>query len=79
MIIGVPRETLLDEYRVALLPVGVEEFARNSHPVLVEPGAGLGSGISDHEYLAAGAELVTAEDLFARAELVIKVKEPQPP
>ena len=78
MIIGVPQETLLDEYRVALLPVGVEEFERNGHPVLVEAGAGLGSGISDHEYLAAGAELVTASDLFARAELVIKVKEPQP-
>ncbi len=79
MIIGVPQETLLDEYRVALLPVGVEEFARHGHPVLVEAGAGLGSGISDHEYLAAGAELVTAEDIFSRAELVIKVKEPQPP
>ncbi len=79
MIIGAPQETLLDEYRVALLPVGVEEFARHGHSVLVEAGAGLGSGISDHEYLAAGAELVTAEDLFSRAELVIKVKEPQPP
>ena len=78
MIIGVPRETLLDEYRVALLPVGVEEFYRSGHEVLVEAGAGLGSGISDHEYLAAGADMVTASDLFGRAELVIKVKEPQP-
>ena len=78
MIIGVPRETLLDEYRVALLPVGVEEFCRSGHQVLLEAGAGLGSGISDHEYLAAGAEMVTASDLFDRADLVIKVKEPQP-
>jgi alanine dehydrogenase len=78
MIVGVPRETLLDEYRVALLPVGVEEFGRAGHKVLVEAGAGLGSGISDHEYLAAGAELTTADKLFAQSELVIKVKEPQP-
>ena len=78
MIIGVPREVLLDEYRVALLPVGVEELCRNGHEVLVEAGAGLGSGISDHEYLASGAELATAADLFSRADLVIKVKEPQP-
>jgi len=78
MIIGVPRETLLDEYRVALLPVGVEEFCRCGHEVLVEAGAGLGSGISDHEYLAAGADMVTASDLFGQADLVIKVKEPQP-
>ncbi|MEC7565034.1 MAG: alanine dehydrogenase [Planctomycetota bacterium] len=78
MIIGVPRETLHDEYRVALLPVGVEELARCGHTVLVEPGAGLGSGISDHEYLKQGAEMAEVNDLFERAEMIIKVKEPQP-
>ena len=78
MIIGVPCETLHDEYRVALLPVGVEELIRCGHTVLVEPNAGLGSGISDHEYLQQGAEMVTVDDLFERAEMIIKVKEPQP-
>lgn len=78
MIIGVPCETLHDEYRVALLPVGVEELIRCGHTVLVEPNAGLGSGISDHEYLQHGAEMVTVDDLFQRAEMIIKVKEPQP-
>jgi len=78
MIIGVPRETLVDEYRVALLPVGVEELTRCGHTVIVEPGAGLGSGISDHEYLKQGAEMAEVNDLFERAEMIIKVKEPQP-
>ncbi len=78
MIIGVPKEVKLDEYRVALLPVGVEEFVRKGHTVLVERGAGLGSGLTDEDYLQQGAELVpTAEDIWSRADLVIKVKEPQ--
>ncbi|MDG2380492.1 MAG: alanine dehydrogenase [Pirellulaceae bacterium] len=77
MIIGVPQETKRDEYRVAMLPVGVEELTRRGHTVLVQAGAGLGSGIADHEYLRAGAELVAdAAEIFARAEMVIKVKEP---
>ena len=54
VIVGVPREIKRDEYRVAILPVGVEEFTRRGHRVVMEPGAGLGSGISDHEYLRAG-------------------------
>lgn len=79
MIIGVPREIKRDEYRVALLPVGVEELTRAGHKVLVEAGAGLGSGLPDHDYLEHGAEMVaTAAEVFARADLVIKVKEPQP-
>lgn len=79
MIVGVPREIKQDEYRVAMLPVGVEELVRRGHSVLVEAGAGLGSGLADHDYLRQGAELVSgAEEIFARAELVVKVKEPQP-
>ena len=80
MIVGVPRETKLDEYRVALLPVGVEELVRAGHQVLIEAGAGLGSGLADHDYLRSGAELVAeAEEVFARAEMIVKVKEPLKP
>lgn len=79
MIIGVPKEIKRDEYRVALLPVGAEEFVRAGHRVLVEAGAGLGSGLADHEYLQTGAEMVAGpEPIYARADLVLKVKEPQP-
>jgi len=79
MIVGVPKEIKQDEYRVALLPVGTEELTRAGHTVLVEAGAGLGSGISDELYHANGAELVNSPtEIYARAELVIKVKEPQP-
>ena len=79
MIIGVPREVKADEYRVGMLPVGVEELVSRGHRVLIEAGAGFGSGLADQGYLAAGAELVaSAEDIFALAELVVKVKEPQP-
>jgi alanine dehydrogenase len=79
MIIGVPREVKRDEYRVALLPVGAEELTHRGHTVIVEAGAGLGSGLSDHEYLRQGAELVSsAAEVYGRADLVIKVKEPQP-
>ena len=78
MIIGVPREIKQDEYRVAMLPVGVEELCRRGHRVLVEAGAGLGSGLADHEYLRQGAEMVSGSDeIFAQADLVVKVKEPQ--
>src|SRR5579864_3405740 len=78
MIVGVPREIKQDEYRVAMLPVGVEELTRAGHRVLVERGAGLGSGISDDMYRENGAEIVDqAGDVFAQADLVVKVKEPQ--
>ena len=79
MIVGVPKEIKRDEYRVALLPVGAEELVRAGHKVLVEAGAGIGSGLPDDEYLAQGAELVSGpQEIFGRADLVIKVKEPQP-
>ena len=79
MIVGVPREIKTDEYRVAMLPVGVEELERAGHSVLVEAGAGLGSGLPDHDYLRSGAELVSsADELFARSDMIVKVKEPLP-
>jgi alanine dehydrogenase len=79
MIIGVPKEIKQDEYRVALLPVGVEELVRRGHQGVVEAGAGLGSGLADHEYLRQGADLVAGPaDVFGRADLIVKVKEPQP-
>ncbi len=79
MIIGVPQEIKRDEYRVAMLPVGVEELVRAGCQVVLQAGAGLGSGIADHEYLKQGAELVaSAEEVYRRADLIVKVKEPQP-
>jgi len=79
MIIGVPKEIKDDEYRVAMLPVGVEELVQNGHRVIMQAGAGVGSGLADHSYLQAGAELVASpEDVFAVADLVVKVKEPMP-
>jgi alanine dehydrogenase len=78
MIVGIPKEVKLDEYRVAMLPVGVEELTRRGHRVLVETGAGLGSGLLDEQYSQAGAELLgDAGEIFARADLIVKVKEPQ--
>jgi alanine dehydrogenase len=77
MIIGVPTEIKTDEYRVAMLPVGVEELVNRGHQVIVQAGAGLGSGFADHDYLRAGAELVSSgADVFGAAELIVKVKEP---
>ena len=77
--VGVPRERKDGEYRVAITPDGVHELTVHGVPVVVEQGAGAGSSLSDAEYRAAGAELVTAsEDVWARADLVLKVKEPQP-
>lgn len=79
MIIGVPKEVKPDEYRVAILPVGVEELTRRGHQVLVETGAGVGSGIADEEYRQQGAELVEGSaEVYERADLILKVKEPMP-
>jgi alanine dehydrogenase len=79
MIVGVPKEIKRDEYRVGLLPVGADELSRAGHRVLVEAGAGLGSGLADQDYAKHGAELIdSAAELYGRAELVVKVKEPQP-
>jgi len=80
MKIGIPKETKHDEYRVALLPVGAEELVRAGHEVFVEQTAGGGSGLPDEAYAACGARLVhSAAEVFAEADLIIKVKEPQPP
>ena len=78
MIIGVPREIKTGEQRVALTPAGAQALRDTGHSVLVEKGAGLGSGIRDDEYGAVGAELTSVEDVWRRAQLVLKVKEPIP-
>jgi alanine dehydrogenase len=79
MIVGVPKEIKTDEYRVAMIPVGVEELTRSGHKVLIQAGAGQGSGISDDEYTSNGAEIVAGSDaIWKRADLVVKVKEPLP-
>lgn len=79
MIVGVPREIKPQENRVGLVPGSVREVIRAGGTVLVEKNAGVGIGISDQEYHAAGAEIIeTADEVFSRAELIIKVKEPQP-
>ena len=78
MIVGVPKEVKADEYRVAMLPVGAEELTSAGHVVLVEAGAGTGSGIPDAMYASAGATIVdSAATIWARAEMIVKVKEPQ--
>ncbi len=79
MIIGVPREMKQDEYRVAMLPVGVQLMVQDSHQVLIEKDAGLGSGYSNEDSQRVGAEIVDVPDeIFKRAEMVVKIKEPQP-
>lgn len=76
-IVGVPKEIKTDEYRVAMIPVGVEELTRAGHQVLIQAGAGQGSGIADEQYAQHGAEIIanTAE-IWGRADLIVKVKEP---
>lgn len=79
MLIGVPKEIKPQENRVGLVPSSVREIIRAGGEVLMESGAGLGIGISDDDYRKAGAEIVgTADEIFARTDLIIKVKEPQP-
>lgn len=78
MIVGVPKEVKRDEYRVALLPVGVAELRARGHEVLVETNAGVGSGLPDEDYAREGATIVkSAKEVFDRADMIIKVKEPQ--
>jgi alanine dehydrogenase len=80
MRVGVPTETKVDEYRVALTPAGARELAEHGHEVLVQAGAGDGSAISDADYVAQGVRIVPdAAAVFAEAEMVLKVKEPQTP
>ncbi|MFI9153499.1 alanine dehydrogenase [Streptomyces sp. NPDC053367] len=75
--VGIPREVKNNEFRVAITPAGVHELVRNGHQVVIERGAGLGSSIPDSEYIAAGAEILdTADEVWAAADLLLKVKEP---
>ena len=77
MLIGVPREIKNNEYRVGLTPAGVHAFVEAKHKVLVEAGAGLGSGIPDEDYEKAGATLVAGpKDVYGKADMIVKVKEP---
>lgn len=79
MLIGVPKEIKPQEYRVGLVPAGVRELVKIGAKVMVERDAGRGIQISDEDYRAAGAEILdTAEEVYERAELIVKVKEPQP-
>src|SRR6185295_11334659 len=79
MRVGVPKEVKSDEYRVAMMPVGAELMKKNGHEVFVETQAGVGSGFSDEDYQQAGATIVPgAAEVFEKAELIVKVKEPQP-
>src|SRR5579883_948701 len=80
MIIGVPREIKANENRVALTPSGAEILKNHGHTVLVEHNAGAGSGFSNEDYQAHGVEIVTtAKEVFDRAEMIMKVKEPIAP
>ncbi len=77
MVVGVPKEIKADENRVALLPSGVGAFEAHGHTVLVESGAGVGSGVSDSAYRQAGARIVKkTASIWERAHLIVKVKEP---
>ncbi len=79
MIVGILKEIKVEENRVCMTPSGVEVMKSHGHQVLVETGAGIGSGFSDDAYKAAGAEIVpAAADVYARSEMVMHVKEPQP-
>ncbi len=78
MIVGVPKEIKIHEYRVGLTPGSASEFVRGGHKVIVETGAGAGIGFSDDDYRAIGADIIaTAAEVFAMAEMIVKVKEPQ--
>ena len=79
MIVGVPKEIKTAEHRVALVPAGAHALRGDGHTVLVEQGAGLGSGFADDTYRAQGASIVGAAELWGRAELILKVKEPIEP
>ena len=79
MRIGVAREIKPREYRVALTPAGALELVQRGHEVVVEEGAGLGSGFGDEAYAAVGARIGSVDDVWADSELLLKVKEPIPP
>ncbi len=77
MVVGVPREVKQDEYRVAMTPSGVMSLVQAGHSVVVETDAGAGTHIGDGAYAAAGAEIAPVEDVWRRADMIVKVKEPQ--
>src|SRR5688572_32960569 len=78
MRVGVPKEIKPDEYRVAMIPSGADQLVRAGHEVVVEQGAGVGSGFTDDDYRKVGAKIVdTAAEVF-KADMIVKVKEPQP-
>ena len=80
MLVGIPTEIKNNEFRVAITPAGVAELTRRGHDVIIQAGAGDGSAISDNDFKAAGAELVaTAGQVWAEADLLLKVKEPIEP
>jgi alanine dehydrogenase len=75
--VGIPKEVKIHEYRVAITPAGVTEFVRHGHEVVIESGAGVGSSIPDADFIAAGATMLpTADDVWAHADMILKVKEP---
>ncbi len=78
MVVGVPREVKDDEYRVAMTPAGVMALRQQGHTVVVETGAGAGTHISDSDYAEVGAEIAQVEEVWKRADLIVKVKEPRP-
>ena len=79
MKVGVPTEIKTDEYRVALTPAGVRELVEHGHEVVIQAGAGEGSAIADADYEAQGARILPdADAVFGEAEMIVKVKEPQP-
>src|SRR5690349_1681147 len=79
MLVGVPKEIKDNEYRVGLVPSTVRELTAKGHQVIVERNAGVGAGLADGDYQAAGAEIAdNADIIFARAEMIVKVKEPLP-
>ncbi len=79
MIIGVPTEVKVREYRIGMVPAGVRILVSRGHNVLVQQGAGIGSGISDDDFVKAGASIITSRDeVWKRAEMIVKVKEPLP-
>ncbi|MDF2691350.1 MAG: ald 1, partial [Gammaproteobacteria bacterium] len=79
MLIGVPKEIKNHEYRVGLTPGSVSELVRHGHQVMVETNAGAGIGFSDQDYINAGATIIpTAVEIFKSADMIVKVKEPQP-
>jgi alanine dehydrogenase len=79
MLIGVPKEIKTQEYRVGLVPSSVKEFVTQGHQVLVETGAGAQIGFTDEIYTEAGAKIAaSAKEVFEKADMIVKVKEPQP-